>query len=237
MADRTTARVVGVLFIVGTAAGVLAGVVQQPLLDVDGYLVEVASNEGRMATGVLLELVMGLAIMGIVVALYPVLRRYSERMALGFAVARTIEGVTYGLSIIAALTVMSVSGAFVEAGASAGSELETVGRTLLDGREWSNYVFQIVVFAVSAIFLNAVLYRARLVPRWLSLWGLIAAVPYFSVGVLVMYGLEPFSTAQVLLVAPLAVQEMAFALWLIIRGFTMPRPELVHEAEREMALT
>ncbi len=237
MADRTTARLVGVLFIVGTAAGILAGVVQQPLLDADGYLVEVASNEGRMATGVLLELVMGLAIMGIVIALYPVLRRYSERMALGFAVARTIEGVTYGLSIIAALTVTSVGRAFADAGAPAGSDFETVAGTLLDAREWSNYVFQIIVFAVSAIFLNAVLYRARLVPRWLALWGLVASIPYLSVGVLVMYGLEPFSTAQVLLVAPLAVQEMVFAFWLIIRGFTMPRTELVREAEREMALT
>jgi hypothetical protein len=67
--------------------------------------------------------------------------------------------------------------------------------------------------------LNAALYLARLVPGWLSLWGLVGAAAYLIAGLLVMYGLEPLSTPQVVLEAPLGLQEIALALWLIVKGF------------------
>lgn len=237
MADRTTARIIGILFIVATAAGVSAGIVQQPALDVADDLAAVNSFEGTIATGVLLELVMAIAVFGIVVALYPVLRRHSERLAFGFAAARTIEIVTYGLSTVAVLTLIPISSAFVESGRPAGSSYEAAAQAMLDAREWSNYTFQIIVFALSAVFLNLALSRYRLVPRWLALWGLLAALPYLCVGVLSLYGLEPFSTVQILLVAPLALQEMVFALWLIVRGFTAPAIETAREERRELVLT
>ena len=79
------------------------------------------------------------------------------------------------------------------------------------------------MFTVGALVLNAALYRSHLVPNWLSVWGLAGAVAYLAAGVLVLYGLEPLSTPQVLLEAPLGLQELALALWLILKGFTLPR--------------
>jgi hypothetical protein len=60
------------------------------------------------------------------------------------------------------------------------------------------------------------------VPRWLSVWGLAGAAAYLTAGVLVMYGLEPLSTPQVALEAPLGLQELALAAWLIAEGFLEP---------------
>lgn len=221
MTHRTTARVVGSLFIAGTVAGTVGlALFQQPVIDATDYLTEVSLNESRVATGALLELIMGIAVVGIAIVIYPVLRLHSERLAIGYVAARTIEGVFYVISTVALLTLLTVSREFVNAGTSDAFLFQSLGDLLLAGRDWAGHaVLDATAFTVSALILNYALYQARLVPRWLSAWGLVGALLYMAAGVLVMYGLEPLSTTQVGLEAPLGVQEMALALWLIIKGF------------------
>ena len=92
-------------------------------------------------------------------------------------------------------------------------------------RDWVGHaILDAAVFSVGALVLNAALYQSRLVPRWLSLFGLAGAAAYLTAGLLVMYGLEPLSTPQVLLEAPLGLQEIALALWLIVKGFDSRAP-------------
>jgi hypothetical protein len=222
VSDRTTARLVGVLFIIASAGGVLAGVVQLPIIDADDYLTRIASEQTRLATGLVLELIMGIAVVALVAVLHPILRRHSQPAAVGFTIARTIEAVMYGISAIGLLSLLTISRAYVDAGSPAGSHHETLGELLLAAREWGNYTIQMIAFASSALVLNAVLHRARLVPRWLSTWGMVGAVLFLAVGFLVMYGLEPFSVTQLALVVPLGIQEMVFAIWLIAMGFSEP---------------
>jgi Domain of unknown function (DUF4386) len=80
-------------------------------------------------------------------------------------------------------------------------------------------VLGVIAFSVSALILNYVLRRADLVPRWLASWGLAGAVLYLATAAMVLYGLEPLSATQNLLQAPLGIQEMVFAIWLIVKGF------------------
>jgi hypothetical protein len=83
-----------------------------------------------------------------------------------------------------------------------------------------------IVFGVSAVILNYALYRARLVPRWLSCWGFIGGALFLVSGVLVAYGLDRYWTTNVF-APPIGLQEMAFAGWLIVRGFSpAPLPSL-----------
>lgn len=218
--DRRTAVVVGVLWITATIAGLLSAVLLQPTLDAQDYLAESALDQNRVATALLLDLTMAIAIVAIAVIFYPVLRRSSERLALGFFAARTIEGVVYLIGIsLSLLILVTVSQAFVKADVSAAVDLESLGSVLMSGLDWVNYVVLVIVFSSSALILNVALYQSRLVPRWLSIWGLVGAAAYLLSGVAVMYGLEAFSTPQTLLMAPLAVQEMVFAVWLIVKGF------------------
>lgn len=223
MTDRTTARIVGSLFIVASVAGAVGLAIQQPVLDSSQYLTEAALKENRVATAALLELIMGVAVVGIAIAIYPVLRRRSERLALGYVAARTIEAVIYVIGSIVLLTLLTVSREFVDAGAPDASHFQTLGGLLLAVRDWGGHgVLDAAVFSLSALILNYALYRARLVPRWLSVWGLAGASSYLAAGVLVIYGLEPLSTTQVVLEAPLGVQEMVLAVWLIVKGFDAP---------------
>jgi hypothetical protein len=156
---------VGGLFIAATVAGVLAASLA---LGNDIFLTEASTQETRVATEALLELVMGAAIAGIVIVIYPFLRRYGERLALGYVVARTIECVFYGLSVVGALTVLTLSRDFVDAGAPDTGYLRSLGDALLAARDHGNYTVLSITFSLSAVILNYALFRPRLVPPWLS---------------------------------------------------------------------
>lgn len=218
MTDRVTARVVGTLFLVGTIAGLIGLPLQESVVGGDDYLTAASAHPDRLATGVLLQLVMGVAVVSIAVVIYPVLRRGTERLAMGYVVARALEAVIYIVGATGLLALITVSEKYVASGD--GSAFAAAGRLIMAQRDWAGHaVLDAAVFSVGALLLNAAFYRSRLVPRWLSLWGLVGAAAYLAAGLLVMYGLKPLSTPQVALEAPLGLQEIALALWLIIKGF------------------
>jgi len=219
---RNTARAVGALFIVGTVAGLIGlGVFQEPVVGGDDYLVEASRQADRLATGAVLELAMGAALVAMAIVIYPVLREHSETLAIGYVVPRSIEGVLYLIDTVLMLTLITVSRSALDAGSGSMASFDAIGTSLIGARDWLGHgVLDATAFGLSALVLNAALLRGRLVPSWLSLWGLGGAVLYVAAGVLVIFGLEPLSSTQVALEAPLGLQEMGLALWLIIRGFS-----------------
>ena len=179
-----------------------------------------------------MTLIMGVALVGVSIVIYPVLRRHSERLALGYVVARTVESVFYVMDAVLLLTLLTVSRGFVDAGAPDASHFQAVGDSVLGARDWAgNALLDLTAFGLSALILNYALYGARLVPRWLSVWGLAGASLYMTAGAMVMYGLEPLSTTRVMLDAPLGLQEMALAIWLIGKGFNAPAVVAAPDAE------
>jgi uncharacterized integral membrane protein len=222
MTDRATAVAVGTLFLAATIAGGIGLSLQESVVGGDDYLTAAAAHPDRLATGVLLQLVMGVAVVAIAVAIYPVLRRGTERLAMAYVVARTIEAVIYVVSATGLLALITVSEKYVAA--QDGTAYAALGQLVKAERDWSGHaILDAAVFTVGALVLNAAFYRSHLVPNWLSVWGMAGAVAYLAAGALVLYGLQPLSTTQVLLEAPLGLQEIALALWLILKGFTVPR--------------
>jgi Domain of unknown function (DUF4386) len=215
---RVTARLVGGLFILATAAGVASVVLQQPVIDAPNYLSEAHRHEGRLATGALLEMVMSAAVVAIAITIYPVLTRFRARLAIGYVVARAVEATMYLIGSVGLLTVLTLSRTAAEGSSAVG--LGNLGDLVLAQRDVTGALMGTAAFSVSAVILNVVLLRTRLVPRWLSAWGLAAATFYLAGGVLGVYGPDPASVTQTVLDLPLAVQEMVLAAWLVIRGFT-----------------
>ena len=163
---------------------------------------------------------MGLSLAAMPVFLYPLFRRKNEALALGMVVFRgAIEGMIYLLFVVNWLLLSAFSKElavvnFSAAGAGA-TPLLIVGNTLLHAHQSISPVLTIV-FIIGATFLYVLFYKTRLIPRWLSLWGLIGAVPYLAVDLLKFFGVD---AGIDFLYAPLGVQEMVMALWFIIRGF------------------
>ena len=149
--------------------------------------------------------------------MYPVMRRHGEGLALGSVGFRLIES-TFYLGIVVCLLILVAMG---EKAVSSDSPVAFAVPValVLAAREALGQV-SVLAFAVGATMYYWLFYRSRLIPRWLSAWGLVAIASLAVSVVLVVAGaVEPMSQAQVLLAAPLGVQEMVLAGWLIAKGF------------------
>jgi hypothetical protein len=213
--DRITARIVGALFIVASATAIIGGVLMLPVDGTDA-LAEAPSQVGRVISGALFETVLAFSVIAIATLLFPVLRRHHEGMALSYAGIRILEGVVLLAATLTGLVVLAFG---VEVGSGAAG-VATVAETLRLTREWTYLIGSMLVFGTSAVLLNVMLVRSRLVPAWLSLWGLAGGVLVLARVVAEMYGQDLSIATQAVLTAPIGIQEMVFAAWLILKGFT-----------------
>jgi Domain of unknown function (DUF4386) len=218
--NRRIAVVAGVLFIVATVADLISRVVLvQPILSAPDYLTKISANEPQVLLGALFLLIGAAAATGIAIALYPVLRKHDEGLALGAVAFRLIEGALYIGIVVCVLLLVTLSRESASAGAAASTSYEVPGALLMAARDSLGEV-AVLVFGLGALMYYWVFYQSRLVPRWLSAWGLVAIALVMMSGLLVILRLtEPMSTTQVVLALPIAVQEMVMAVWLIAKGF------------------
>jgi hypothetical protein len=211
---RKTAIIVGVLFIIGTVAGILSVVVTNPILNAPDYLQKISASPNPLITGSLFVLLMGLSLALVPVVLFPLFKKYNEALALGYVVFRgALESVTYLAMVICWLFLVILSQEYGKAGVAGADCFQTLGALLLKGNDSINAIME-VVFPLGALMAYSVFYRSRLIPRWLSGWGLIATILYLGAGVYNLFGSE-----LVPLLLPLGVQEMVMAVWLIAKGF------------------
>ena len=217
MTPRNTARIVGVLFIIGTVAGI-SSFIGAPSLDDPDYLINISANGNLTIVGALCVLVMGIALAPVPVLLFPILKKVNESLALGYVVFRILEVVTYIVTIISWLLLLTLSQEYVLAGAQDAVYYHILGNLLLAVGAWIDPVL-VIVFSISALILNYLLYKSILVPRWLSGWGFVAATLHLAEGMLDMFGLLPGMPLGVVFFAPIALQEMVYAVWLIVKGF------------------
>lgn len=217
---NNAARIVGVLFIIGTVAGILGQIIVGPIVGASDYLVQLSANENQVLAGAFFEIVMAVACASIAIWLYPVLKNYSESLALGAVCFRLIEGVLYFVAVIGLISLLTLSQEFVKAGAPDSSYFQTIGTLLMAGYNWVGNVPLLLSWCIGALMYYYIFYRSKLIPRWLSGWGLAGIVLCMAGTILVMFHLvDPLSTAQVILNLPIALQEMVLALWLIVKGF------------------
>ena len=217
--NRKTAIIAGVLFIIATVASILS----LPFLasiNAPNYLVNVSANGNQVILGALLTFIGAATSASIAISLYPILRRYNEGLALGAVGFRLIEGVFYIAGVMCLLVLLTLSQEFVKAGAPNSSYFQTLGVLVVAGYHWVGNVGSLLAFCLGALMYYTIFYQTRLIPRWLSVWGLVGATLCLVAGLFVMFRLiGPLSAFQVVLAIPIAVQEMVLAVWLIVRGF------------------
>jgi hypothetical protein len=217
-AERRTAAAVGVLYIIGTVMGGLAFAVTDPLRTSSDALAVVSANAAPILLGSVFWLTMGLALAMVPVLMFPILRKRNPVLAMGYIVFRGgLETVCYIIMAAGWLVLLPLSRAY-QPGTTAAAGLQAVGNMLLQSAEAGS--IGTVVFCLGALMFSWALFSSKLIPRWISGWGLVAALPYLAGGVLGMVGvLNPASTVVTVMDMPLAVQEMVLAVWLIVKGF------------------
>ena len=220
-ADRKIAIIAGVLFITATAASLLGNGLTGSILAAPDYLARVSSSGNRVMVGALLSFLAAAGSAGIAIALYPVLKRYDAGLALGAVGFRLIEAVFYIVGALCLLSLLTVSQQSVNAGDQSASYFQNVGHLLLTTRDSADFVLAVIAFCLGALMYYAVFYRSKLIPRWLSVWGLIAIVLLLSAVFITLFDGDPYSISGTLiwLALPIALQEMVLAVWLIVNGF------------------
>jgi len=220
---RKTAIIVGVLFIIGTGAGILSVVFTGPILGDPDYLTKFSANENQIITGAAFVLIMGFALAMMSVMLFPIFKKYNEALALGAVVFRgVLEAVTYIVIVMSWLLLITISREYVKAGAPDVSNFQTFGTLLQGVTYWSDHILAIV-FTLGALIIYYLFFQSKLIPRWLSVWGLVGALLYLAAPLLNVFDPQHLSLSLSVgwgrLMWPLAVQEMVFAVWLIVKGF------------------
>jgi len=218
--DRENARWAGVFYILATVAPILTlsftgflggGVAGEPIPD---YLVHVSANERQVIIGMFVELTWALVVVGIVVTLLPILKEHNEALALGFSGLRFIEAISTVVHSILLLSLLTLGQEYAAAGFPDPSHYQTAGTLFLAAREWTFLIGSGLVWSLSALVLNYLLYRKPLIPRWLSGWGLVGAALSFANYLPRFFGI---GSVEVLFFV-IGVQEMVFAVWLIAKG-------------------
>jgi Domain of unknown function (DUF4386) len=219
--NNKIARITGILFIVATVATLLGDTLTSHVVGASDYLVQIVANKNLIVLGALFKIVGAAASAGIAISLYPVLRKHNIGLALGSVGFRIIEGVFYLVATLGLLSLLSLGQEYASAGSQAASTIQVLGILILAVRLWAGFVIGVIAFCLGAAMYYYVLYRSKLIPRWLSAWGLASLVLLFSMTLIVAFGekISGPSGMLVLLAIPLALQEMVLAVWLIVKGF------------------
>jgi len=217
---RRNAIAVGLLFIACSAVSILSIVPLGSMLDTPVDLARLAANDNRVVLTALIEFVWAATAAGIAIGLYPVLRKRNRALALGSVAGRVAEGVLILVGTLSLLALLTLSQESVAAGSAASSSFQATEDALLAVRDWVQGFLMSLSFLLGAVMYYYLLYRTRLVPRWLAGWGLIAVALSLAATVYAGFTQEfGFTTVNNVLNIPIGVQEMVLAVWLIVKGF------------------
>jgi Domain of unknown function (DUF4386) len=216
--EKRTAQVVGALFIVATVASIAGSVVLGSVLDGDDYLRRLDAHTGQVTLAVALFLVAATSAFATAFLLYPILRRHAEGLAAGYIGLRAFENVFYVAGTMGLLIMLTLSQGETLSSAGA-TDVVVLGAALAAVHSWAVLLGTLIFAGLGSMVLNTILFQSRLVPRWLSGWGLLGAAGVFTYGVAGLFGYDTgLGSPLMLLAMPLALQEMVFAAWLLVKG-------------------
>jgi len=206
----------GVLLIAGFITGIFSVV---PVIDGADYLLKASTNDNQVLIGAFSQLLMVVAYMGIPILMYPILSKHYKGLALGSVAFGITAGVFIIIGVIILLLLLTLSHEFTKVGTLNVSYFQTLGGLLREGRDLVNHVATTLSFVLAMFLYNCIFFRTKLVPRWLSVSGLIGSILSILASLLFMIRFIGLDSTYMILNVPIAIQQLVLAIWLIIIGF------------------
>jgi hypothetical protein len=222
---RRTAIWVATLWIV-TAIGAIGGLaLMSPVMNAPDYLTSVFPRSATLISAALLWLVNDIGIIAIGVLMFPILKKQSESLALGYVAMRMFESIFLIVGMIFAMLLIPLSQATILAGAADVSPYQAIGSVLKQAQSWLMTVMQLVPLGLGGLILTILLFRGRLVPRWIAAVGIIGYGLLLPTALITLFGV--FDTVPpapgALLAFPVAIWEIIIMpIYLFARGFNAP---------------
>jgi hypothetical protein len=217
---RGHTRAAGILYLITFASSIPAAfVLLGPVLDDPHYFLG-AGADTQVLWGCLLDIVNALAAVGTAVALFPVVRRHNESLALGFVTSRMFEAAVIMIGVVSLLTVVTLRQDLGGPTAGEPAALAATGEALVAARDWTYLLGPTFMAAINALLLGTLLLRARLVPRVIPAMGLVGAPLLLAAGTAAFFGLtEQGSGWMAVATLPIAAWELTLGIWMTVKGF------------------
>lgn len=215
---RTTARVVGVIFLAGLIVYGGGNALVQSILGGTDHLSTVSANSMQLAIAALLMLMASVGDAAHGVLMFPVMKRHNERIAIGYFAARLIDAVLIALGVLLILLQIPLSREYLTAGAADAAYLRALS-TLSEQAHLYAYEIGMIAVGFAGLMLCYVFYKAKLVPRAVAVWGLVGYAALLSGSVLQVVGFD----LRLIHAIPGGLWELFIGVWLIAKGFNSPR--------------
>jgi hypothetical protein len=216
---RRTALGAGLLYIATFAFSIPALALYDGVVNDHDFVLGAGSDAGVLWGG-LIEILTGLTGIGTAVVLYPVIKRYGPRGAIGFVASRTLEAAMIFVGVISVLGVYTLRQDLAGAAGTDPAALTTTADALVAVKEWTFLLGPGVMAVVNAMFLAPIMYRSGLVPRIIPTIGLVGAPVLLASDVATLFGAhEQVSTTAMLMALPIAAWEFSLGVWMTVKGF------------------
>jgi hypothetical protein len=191
----------------------------EPILDSPDYLNNTYPNRIIVIIGILIEFIGYLGLILIPVLLFPILKKHNEVLALGYVSFRLFEVVLLSAAQVLKLSLIALSENYLNKGGVNTEYFQDIGNSIQSVIYWVNSdgLIYITVFVIGGLIFYSVLYKSKLIPQWISIWGLIADVALLVASVMATF--DVFLVLAMVLIIPIALQEITMAIWLIVKGF------------------
>jgi hypothetical protein len=212
---RTTARAVGVLFIAGMIIGVVGFMLVQSILGKPDHLAAVPANSLVLGIAAILLLMTAAGDAAHGILMFPILRQRSERLAFGYFGFRIVDAVFLAIGVVFLLLQIPLGSAYLKAGAPGAVYLQTLSALSIQAN-LNTYNIGMAFLGIAGLLLCSMLYRARLVPRPLAVWGLVGYSVILGGSILEVVGFNLNSIHTL----PGGLWEVFIGVWLIAKGFS-----------------
>ena len=214
--ERRSALFGGLFYLITFASSIPAVLLLRPVINDSHYIIS-SGADTRVILGTVLDLVNALTAVGSAVALFPILKRQSESMALGFVTTRMFEAAVISIGVVSLLTVVSLR----QPGAT-GAEAQSLvvtGHALVAAYNWVFLIGPNLMPAVNGLLLGTLMYKSGLVPRAIPLMGLVGGPLLLAVTLASMFGLTHHGSAWWAVTVPIFFWELSLGLYLTFKGF------------------
>ncbi|WP_410511893.1 DUF4386 domain-containing protein [Paenibacillus sp. BR2-3] len=213
-------RVAGALFLVATGSFLIGSGLLDPILHRSDFLASLYPDRTNVVAGVFLELINAMAVVGIAMLLYPILKKHNEAFAWGYVSSRIIESVLLIVSLIGPLVLITLSENYIAAGASGGSYFQTIANLVVEAH-FKLFEMAMIVLSLGSLLFCYILYRSKWVPRFMSVIGFIGYAALLASSCLAIAGQDMGPVLYI----PGAIFEIILPIWLMVKGFNLRMEE------------
>lgn len=217
--NKFDAKLTGWFFIAAAISSIIGLKLYDPILNDSNLLFSASNNYAQIVFGAVNELILCVTAIGTGIMLFPLLKRYDERMALGYLSFRLLEVVFIMIGTLSILTALSVSENFINGIITDKDNAQNLMRTFIGLHKWTFMLGPNFMLAINTFLYSYVFSKSNVVPKNLATLGMSASFLIMLAAILEIFGvIQQISIWGILLALPIALYEMTLAIWLIVKG-------------------